>query len=54
MPDRSHIMIAAVSLILVCAVMAALHENHYKDRRWRHLDARVRSLETMYLEDREG
>lgn len=52
--DRQDLLIAIAALILVAAVTIAGHEHHYKDRRWRHLDARVRSLEEMYLEDRRS
>jgi len=41
-----------VAVIIVGLATVALHENHYKDRRWRVLDGRLSTLEGIILEDR--
>ena len=42
----------AVALVIVVLATVALHENHYKDRRWRILEGRLATLETIIQEDR--
>lgn len=41
-----------VALVIVGLTMVALHENHYKERRWRILESRLQTLETIIQEDR--
>lgn len=40
------------ALVIVVLATVALHENHYKDRRWRILEGRLATLETIIQEDR--
>lgn len=46
----------AAALLVALALMSMLagHEHHYKERRWKHLDARLRSVEEILLEDRRS
>jgi hypothetical protein len=46
------VLVGLLALALVAAVTAALHERHYKERRWLHLDARLESIEKIVLEKR--
>ena len=41
-----------VAVIMVGLATVAMHENHYKDRRYRMLDGRLSTLEGIILEDR--
>ena len=41
-----------VALIIVGLTTVALHENHYKDRRWKLWEARLAAIETILTEDR--
>lgn len=43
-----------VALLIVGLATVALHENHYKDRRWRLLEARLAALEAIIVEDRRS
>lgn len=43
-----------VALLVVGLATVALHENHYKDRRWRLLEARLAALESIIVEDRRS
>jgi hypothetical protein len=39
-------------VVLALTTMLAAHEHHYKDRRWRLLEARLNALESIVTEDR--
>lgn len=43
-----------VALVIVGLATVALHENHYKDRRWTLLEARLKAVETILTEDRRS
>jgi type II secretory pathway component PulK len=41
--------VALLVVALALATMAAMHENHYKRRRWQLLEGRVASLERIIV-----
>lgn len=49
---RMVVVVFVVALVIVGLVTVALHENHYKDRRWRILEGRLTTLESIIQEDR--
>lgn len=55
MTERASVFVVAAAIVLVAVLaMLSAHEHHYKERRYRHLESRLRSLEEMYLEDRRS
>ena len=55
MIERGTIYALAVAVVVIAVLaMLSAHEHHYKERRWRHLEARLAVLESMYLEDRRS
>ena len=48
--ERMIILGCALLLVLTAAVsMAGLHDKHYRDRRWKLLEARLSALEASWI-----
>jgi hypothetical protein len=52
--SRVVLMLAAALVAVALLGMLAAHEHHYKDRRWRLLEARLRTVEEILTEDRRS
>lgn len=52
--SRLVLALAACLVALALVSMLAAHENHYKGRRYRLLEARLRAVEEILTEDRRS
>lgn len=52
--SRAMLAVAVLLVALALVSMLAAHENHYKARRWKLLEARLAAVESILTEDRRS
>lgn len=52
--SRAILALAVACIALALVSMLAAHEKHYKERRYRLLEARLAAVESILLEDRRS
>lgn len=48
---RDELLWIVVAFVVVAVLMAAMHDRHYRDRKRRLLEARLRAIEEILTED---